>query len=90
MKEKTNFAEEDTGEMKRWRSLNQIEMELCWKKLAERMEEDVLDKHKVEESKREPLKAEVTPWNGEEYAKTRDIKIRNWREDCWARMFSLF
>ena len=31
------------------------------------MEEEVLDKYKVEESKRE------TPWNGEEYAETREI-----------------
>ena len=30
----------DTEEMKRWRSLNQIEMDLSWKKLAERMEEE--------------------------------------------------
>ena len=49
MKERTNIAEEeDTEEMKRWRSLNQSEMDLCWKKLAERMEEEVLDKYKVE------------------------------------------
>ena len=27
------------------------EMDLCWKKLAERMEEEVLEKYKVEESK---------------------------------------
>ena len=38
--------EEDTEEMKRWRSLNQREMDLRWKKLAERMEEEVLDKFK--------------------------------------------
>ena len=44
--------EEDTEEMKRWRRLKQSEMDLCWKKLAERMEEEVLDKYKVEESKR--------------------------------------
>ena len=56
-KERTNFAEEDdTKEMKRWRSLNQIEMDLCWKKLAERMEEEVLEKNKVEESKRGAFK----------------------------------
>ena len=36
------------------------------------------------------LKAEITPWNGEEYAKTRDFKSRKWREDFWARIFSLF
>ena len=68
-------AEEDTDEMKRWRSLNQSGMDRCWKSLAERMEEEVLDKYKVEESQRGASKG--TPWNGEEHAKTRD-KIRKW------------
>ena len=54
MKERTNIAvEEDTEEMKRWRNLNQSEMDLRWKKFAEKMEEEVLGKYKVEESKRE-------------------------------------
>ena len=43
-------VEENTDEIKRWRSLNQSEIDLCWKNLAERMEEEVLDKYKVEES----------------------------------------
>ena len=38
MKERPDIAaEEDTEEMKRWRSLNQSEMDLCWKNLAEKM-----------------------------------------------------
>ena len=50
-------------------------MDLCWKKLAERMEEEVLDKYKVEESKgEEHSKVEVTLWYGEKYARTRDMK----------------
>ena len=53
MKEKPNFAvEEDTEEMKKWRELNQSEIDMCQKKLAERMEEEVLDNYNVEESKR--------------------------------------
>ena len=57
MKERPNIAvEEDTEEMKIWRSLNQSEMDLCWKNLVEKMEEDVLDKYTVEESKRGALK----------------------------------
>ena len=74
--------------MKRWRSLNLIEMDLCWKKLAERMEEEVLDKYKVEESKRGPSKVEETPWNGEEYAETREIKLES-GEKIAGRTFSL-
>ena len=54
MREKPNIAvEEDTEEMRTWRGLNQEEMDQRWKKLAERMEEEVLEKCKVEDSKRE-------------------------------------
>ena len=49
----------------------------CWKRLAEKMEEEVLDKYKVEDSKR-GAEAEAPLWNGG--------KIRMWREDCWARI----
>ena len=45
--------EEDTKEMKRWRSLNQSEMDLRWKSLAEKISEEVLDKHKVEATTRD-------------------------------------
>ena len=85
MKERRNIAvEEDREEMKRWRSRYQSEMDLCWKNLAERMEEEVLDKYKVEESKNNgPSKVEVTPWNGEEY-----VEVKN--TDCWAIIFYCF
>ena len=44
IKDKPNsLVEEDTEEMKTWRGINQEEMDQCWKKLAERMEEEVLD-----------------------------------------------
>ena len=49
----SSSLEEDTEEMRKWRGMSQSEMDLCWKKLAERMEEEVQDKYKVEESKRE-------------------------------------
>ena len=89
MKERSDVAvEEDTEEMRRRRSLNQSETNLCWKILAEREEEEVLDKYKVENTKKILLQGEVTPWNGEGYAKT--LKIGKWREDCWARIFSFF
>ena len=64
--------------MKRWRSLNQIEMDLCWKKLAERMEEEVLDKYKVEESKRGVLKAEGNPLQWRKVRKNKRYKIGKW------------
>ena len=48
--------EEDTEEMNKWRDLNQSEIDTCWNQLAERMEEEVPDKYKVEE-----IQAEVIP-----------------------------
>ena len=60
-KAKHRCGGKDTEEMKRRRSLNQSQMDLCWKKLVEIMEGEVLDKYKVQESKRGLLKAEVTP-----------------------------
>ena len=62
MKERPNTAvEEDTEEMKRWRSLNWSEMDLCWKNLAEIIEEEVLDKYKVEKSERGAFKGRGNP-----------------------------
>ena len=52
--------------------------------LAERMEEEVLDKYNtVEESKR-------APWSGGEYEETKDsVRFGKWGED-WRAIFSLF
>ena len=57
MKEKLNIAVgEDTEEKKKWRGLSQGEMDQTWKNVPERMEEEVLDKCKVEESKKEAFR----------------------------------
>ena len=65
MKTKPNIAVvEDIEEMRKWRGLSQSEMDLCWKNLAGRMEEEVLDNYKFEESKREASEVEVPPWKG--------------------------
>ena len=45
--------EKDTEKKIEWRSKSQEEMDECWKRLAEKMEEKVLDKYKVGDSKRE-------------------------------------
>ena len=88
MKERTNIAEEaDTEEMG---SLNQIEMDLCVKKLAERMEEEVLDKNKVGESKRGAFKDRGDPLEWREVRKNKRNKVRKWGQDCWSKIFSLF
>ena len=57
MKEKPNLdVVEDTEEMRKWRGLSQSETDLCWKKLVDRVEEEVLHKYKVEDSKREAFR----------------------------------
>ena len=50
---------------------NQSEMDFCWKNVAERMEEEVLDKYKVDESKRQAFKGrdEARAMNGD-YARS--------------------
>ena len=53
MKDKPSSPwEEDAGEMIEWRSMSQEEMDQCCKELAEKMEEEVLDKYEVEDSRR--------------------------------------
>ena len=53
---KTQYLEDDTEEMRKRRGPSQSEMDQCWKILTERMEEEVLDKYEVEESKREAFR----------------------------------
>ena len=50
MKKKPRDDSEE--EMIEWRSMSQEEMDECGKKLAEKIEEEVLDKYKVEDNKR--------------------------------------
>ena len=86
MKEKLSVAkEEDTEEVKKWRGLSQSEMDQSWKNLAGRTEEGVLDKYKVEESNKEAFGC-GSALGVEEGAQTQEIRIRKWREDCWARI----
>ena len=78
MKARPNIAvEEDTEEMNRWRSLNQCEMDLCWKNLADRMEQEVLDKYNVEESKKGTLMAQATHSNGEECGAVKNTELES-------------
>ena len=63
-------------------------MDQCWKTLAERAEEEVLDKYKVEESKREAFGGRGARWNWSRVRKKKKYRTRKWREDCWQE-FSL-
>ena len=64
-------------------------MDLCWKNLAERMEEEVLDKYKVEDSKREACRGRGDPLEWRLVRRSKKYRIQKWGEDCWARIFSL-
>ena len=54
------------------------------------MEEEVLDKYKVEESKKMLFRGRGAPPEWRRVRKSKRYRIRKWREDCWARIFSLF
>ena len=79
MKEKPNIAVvEDTEEMRKWRGLSLSEMDLCRKNLAERMKEEVLDKCKVEESKREAFRGGCAPLKWRTVRKNKKYRKRKW------------
>ena len=91
MKDKANsLLEEDTEEMKKRRGMSQDEMDQCWRSLAERMEGEVLDKYKIEISKREAFKGRRAQLEWRRVRRSKKNKIRKWRDDCWARIFALF
>ena len=54
------------------------------------MEEEVLDKNKVEDSKREAYRGRGSPLKWRRVRKRKKYRIRKWSEDCWARNFPLF
>ena len=77
MKEKPNITvEEDTEEMRKWRGLSQSEMDQCWWHSADRMEEEVLDKYKVEECKREAFGGRGDTFGKEESAQKQEIQTK--------------
>ena len=82
MKEKPNIAvEADTEEMRKWRGLRHSEMDLFWKNLAGRMEEEVLNKYEVTEKRLSEV--EVLLWNGEGCAKARNTEEESGEKIAW-------
>ena len=70
--------------------MSQDEMDQCWWSLAERMEDEVLDKYKAADSKREAFTGRSAQLEWERVRRSKKNKIRKLGEDCWARIFSLF
>ena len=64
--------------MRNLRDLIQGDMDLCWKKLAERIEEEVLDKYKVEESKRGAFRGRGGPLEWRRVCENKRYKMRKW------------
>ena len=80
MKDKENsLVETDTEELRKWRGMSQEEINQCWKNLAERIEEEVLDKYKVEESKREAFKGRGAPLEWRRVRGSKKYRIKEWR-----------
>ena len=67
--------------------MSQREIDQSW---TDRMEEEVLDKYKVEESKKEAFRGRGVPLERRRVRKSKKYRIRKCGEDCWARIFSLF
>ena len=65
-------------------------MDQRWKNLAGKIEAEVLDKYKVENSKREAYRGRDAPLEWRRLRRSKKYRIRKWREDCWARIFALF
>ena len=77
----SSSLEEDTEEMRKWRGMSQGEMNQCWKNLAERMEVEVLEKYKVDDSKIKASQRQRLPAGMEACVqKRKKYKIGRWRE----------
>ena len=62
-----------TLEVKKWRGLSQSEIDQSWKNLAGRLEEEVLDKYKVEESNKEACRDRGAPLESRQGAQKQEI-----------------
>ena len=89
MKDQANsHLYEDTEEMRTWRGLNQEEIDQCWKELSEKIDEEVLDKYKVEDCEREAYRERGARLEWTRVRRSSKYRTRKWREDCWARIFA--
>ena len=79
MKDKRRRSMEgDTEAMIKLRSTSQEDMDRCWKELAEKMEEEVLEKCKVENSKRKAYRGRGAPLEWRRVRRSKKHKIRKW------------
>ena len=76
--EPSDGGEEDTEEMIGWRSTGQEEMDECWTKLAEKTEEEVLDKYEVEDNKRGAYRGRGSLLEWRRVRRGSKYRIRKW------------
>ena len=62
-------------------------MDSCWKNLAERIQEEVLDKHKVEESKREVFRGGGALLEWRRVRKNKKYRRRKWEKTAGQEFF---
>ena len=74
MKGKPSSSLEDTQEMRKRRGMSQDEINQCGKNLAERMDQEVLDKCKVDDSKNEAHKGKGAPLEWRRCAEARNTE----------------
>ena len=77
-KEKKKVPGWSIAEMRKWRGLSQSDKDQCWRNLAEKMEEEVLDKYKVEEGKREAFRGRDHPLEWRRVRKNKKYQRRKW------------
>ena len=78
----------DTEDMVGWRIMSLEEVDQCWMRIAGKIEEEVLDKYKVVDSKREVYRGRGAPPEWRLVRRSQKYRLRKWSEDCWARIFS--
>ena len=68
--------------------VRQDEMDQCWKNLAEKIEGEVLDKYKIEDSTSEVFEGRGAPLEWRRVRRSQKYIMSKWTEDCWARSFA--
>ena len=67
--------------------MSQEELDECWMRIAEKFEEEVLDKYKVKNSEREAYKGRGAHPEWRLVRRCKKYRLRKWGEDCWTRIF---
>ena len=68
--------------------MSQLDVDECWKKIAGTMEEEVLNKYKVEDSQRGVYRGRGEHLKRRRVRRSKKYRIPEWCEDCKGRIFS--